>query len=240
MSMHQVAETSTAPVAMLCTGNVHKVTELQQLLPHWQLHSMPAGTVLPEETGATLLDNARIKAFGGRELIAQGAVQLETTALSGPAALPLPPAPPYRAALPWVIADDSGLCVDALNGAPGVHSARFAGPSATDADNVNALLERLAACSDHGIAARFECVLVAVSPSGDELVATGQVHGHIITSPRGTTGFGYDPIFVPDGSNKTFAELGPAVKDSMSHRARAAASLSTQLDHYLHAAQLPT
>jgi XTP/dITP diphosphohydrolase len=217
MSSLHGAETSAAPVAMLCTGNVHKVTELQQLLPHWQLHRMPADAVLPEETGATLLDNARIKAYGGRELIAQ-----------------------HRTALPWVIADDSGLCVDALDGAPGVHSARFAGPSATDEDNVHALLKRLAACSDHRSSARFECVLVAVSPSGHELVATGQVHGHIITSPRGTTGFGYDPIFVPDSYHKTFAELGPAVKDSMSHRARAAASLTTQLDDYMHAAQLRT
>ncbi len=203
----------TAGTALVCTGNQHKVEELRTLLPEWTLLPLPAGTELPPETGETLVDNARIKAHGGKHLAPQGA---------------------------WVIADDSGLCVDALDGAPGVKSARFAGEDAQDADNTALLLTSLASVDAPRRGAHFACVLVAISPSGDEVIASGKVMGTIAAAPRGTGGFGYDPVFIPEGFDQTFAELGQDIKDSMSHRSRAAAALAMQLPVYSSAAAADT
>lgn len=195
--------------AIVCTGNAHKVEELTDLLStlpcvlsELRLEALPAGAVLPPEIGETFLDNARIKAHAGASM--------------------------YPGC--WVLADDSGLAVDALDGAPGVHSARFAGEDADDATNVALLLERLEPIVDAELrSARFVCVLVAVAPDGTEYVAHGTVDGRIAHEVAGTHGFGYDPLFVPDGHAATFAELGHDVKSTMSHRARAARELAAKL-----------
>lgn len=183
-----------------CSGNLHKVEELQHLLPGFALAPYPswAGD-LPEETGTTFEENARLKARAG-----------------------------HAADIPWVIADDSGLVVPSLGGEPGVHSARFAGESATDDDNNHLLLERLSEL-DGARRAHFVCALVVVSPGGEECVASGSVHGHIVHEARGENGFGYDPLFVPDGHELTFGELPPETKRAISHRANAAAALLRQL-----------
>jgi XTP/dITP diphosphohydrolase len=133
----------------------------------------------------------------------------------------------------WALADDSGLEVDALAGAPGVHSARFAGPDADDDRNVARLLadlEAVGAIGPEQRAARFRCVIVLRSPDGTESVAEGAVDGHITSAPRGVWGFGYDPVFVPAGGDgRTFAEMDAAEKHAMSHRGRALAALVDQL-----------
>lgn len=118
-----------------------------------------------------------------------------------------------------VLAEDSGLEVPALGGAPGVRSARFAGENATDKENIAKLLSLLQGVSDRR--ARFRAVVVLHFPEGEELVATGELRGEIALEPRGSSGFGYDPVFIPEGFSKTLAELGPEVKNEISHRRRA-------------------
>ena len=195
---------STQPAELvLATFNAGKVRELSALLaaPGRRLRSLAEfpGAGAPEETGATLIENARLKA--------DAAVRLT--------------------GLPSV-ADDTALEVDALNGAPGVRSARFAGEGARDADNVALLLERLAAVPPRRRAARFRTVCVARFPDGRERIGEGVLEGAIATLPRGTNGFGYDPVFeLPDG--RTLAELDEASKNALSHRARAAHALAQAL-----------
>ena len=124
------------------------------------------------------------------------------------------------------LADDTGLEVDALGGAPGVYSARYAGPDASYSDNVARLLAELRDVPAPQRTARFRTVAMVFSPDGTELSAQGVVEGTIATEPRGTGGFGYDPVFVPaEAGGLTFAELGPAAKNQMSHRARALRAL---------------
>lgn len=192
-------------LAVLCTRNAHKISELADLLPALDLEPLAANVTLPPETGDNFLANARIKARAGHK--------------ENPGA--------------WVLADDSGLMVDALDGVPGVHSARFAGDAATDNDNNELLLARLYGVEDENRSAAFVCVLVAISPAGDELHTEGRIAGTIAQALRGLTGFGYDPLFVPAGERRTFAELGPAAKRQMSHRAHAAAALAPQIDAYM-------
>lgn len=188
--------------ALVCTSNPHKVEELAALLPDVALEAMPAGVVLPPEIGVTFLDNARIKAHAGHAMFEDR----------------------------WVLADDSGLIVDALDGAPGVRSARFAGEDATDVDNTALLLRRMAHYADPDLrTARFSCVLVMVAPDGTETVAEGTVEGLLADSSCGTEGFGYDPVFIPEGETQTFGELGSQAKARMSHRARAARQLQSRL-----------
>jgi XTP/dITP diphosphohydrolase len=128
------------------------------------------------------------------------------------------------------IADDTGLEVDALGGAPGVYSARFAGPDATYADNVARLLERLAGVEPRNRTARFSTVAVAHWPDGREVAAIGEVDGTIAEAPRGSQGFGYDPVFVPaEGDGRTFAEMAAAEKHALSHRGRAFRTLADGL-----------
>ena len=117
----------------------------------------------------------------------------------------------------WTLADDSGLEVAALNGAPGVHSARYAGPGADTAANNAMLLRALAGVSDRR--ACFRCVLALAAPDGRVWTVEGRCAGKILKAPRGREGFGYDPLFVPDGYDRTFAELGAAEKNAISHRA---------------------
>ena len=130
------------------------------------------------------------------------------------------------------LADDAGLEVDVLRGAPGVHSARFAGEHATDTDNLERLRRDLAAMGEPGqdVSARFRCALVLVVPGGEELAVFGTVQGRIVDPPRGESGFGYDPLFVPsDGDGRTFAEMSSAEKHAISHRGRALAALAAAL-----------
>jgi len=128
------------------------------------------------------------------------------------------------------LADDSGLEVDALNGRPGVYSARYAREGATDAQNNAKLLDELSGISDERRTARFRCVIVVVDGEGRELaVAEGTCEGRIGQEPRGTHGFGYDPVFVPDGYDEAMAELGPETKNEISHRAKAAQKLTPLL-----------
>ena len=129
------------------------------------------------------------------------------------------------------IADDSGLCVDALNGMPGVFSARWAGRHGDDEANLDLLLGQLADVPPEQRGARFVCVAAIAWPSGDEYAVEGRLTGHVIGERRGTNGFGYDPIFVPDGETRTTAEMAPEEKDAISHRGKAFRALAEHLRH---------
>jgi XTP/dITP diphosphohydrolase len=154
-----------------------------------------------EETGSTLEENARIKAAGLAEALGMLA-----------------------------IADDTGLEVDALDGAPGVYSARYAGPGATYNDNVTKLLRELEGVYPSLRTARFATVALAHWPDGHELVERGEVEGVITATPAGHNGFGYDPVFVPtEGDGRTFAQMAAAEKHALSHRGRAFAALVVAL-----------
>jgi XTP/dITP diphosphohydrolase len=186
---------------VLATGNPDKAREIAEILGK-EVELLPRPPSVPEvdETGETLLDNARLKAH----------------ALANATGLP-------------AIADDTGLEVDDLGGDPGVRSARFAGEGATYTQNVAKLLAELATRTGRR-SARFRTVAIAAWPGGGEIVADGRVDGVIANSPRGTSGFGYDPVFIPDeGDGRTFAEMSAAEKNSISHRGRAFASLARLL-----------
>ena len=189
---------------VLATFNRHKAAELLALLalPGVTLVSLAdwPGAESPEETGVTLLENARIKAHAA-------------VALTG---------------LP-AIADDTGLEVEALGGAPGVHAARYSGPGATYASNVAKLLRELHGVPAERRTARFKTVCVALWPDGRELQAEGTLEGTITEAPRGEQGFGYDPLFQPAGETRTYAELPEAEKNAISHRGRAARALGALL-----------
>ncbi len=167
------------------------------LLPGWEIEPTVAAE-LPEEVGRTFYENARAKAAFGRTVD-----------------------PPDR----WAIGEDSGLEVEGLGGRPGIYSARYAGAGATDEDNVVKLLVELAGATGDVRRARYVSELVCLSPDGEELRGTGVLEGAIALAPRGTEGFGYDPVFVPAGEELTVAELGNRWKARRSHRARAAAEL---------------
>lgn len=189
---------------VVATFNRHKAAELHTLLalPGVTLHTLAEwpGAVSPDEDGDTLLANARIKAEAA----------VATTGLPA-------------------IADDTGLEVDALGGAPGVHAARYSGPGATYASNVAKLLRELEGVPAGRRTARFRTVCVARWPDGRELVAEGVLEGSIADAPRGSQGFGYDPLFVPAGETRTFAEMDDAEKNAVSHRGRAVRALAALL-----------
>jgi XTP/dITP diphosphohydrolase len=148
-----------------------------------------------------------------------GNARLKAVAIAGAAGAP-------------AVADDSGLEVDALGGAPGVHSARFAGERATYADNVDRLLHDLAGVEAERRTARFRCVIVVRWPDGRELDVEGGVEGRIAPERRGPGGFGYDPVFIPDeGDGRTFGEMTPDEKHRLSHRGRALRALAAALAH---------
>jgi XTP/dITP diphosphohydrolase len=134
-----------------------------------------------------------------------------------------------RARLPadaWVVADDSGVCVDALDGAPGVESAYYAGPQGDAVANLEKLIAVMRDVQEVGRGAQFRCVLVLAGPGGQEEVFEGSCGGRLLRTPRGVAGFGYDPIFAPTGYEESYAELGEEVKNRISHRARAWARLA--------------
>jgi XTP/dITP diphosphohydrolase len=182
--------------ARFASGNAHKLRELRELFPGWTIE--PLGAEMPEETGETFYENARAKA-----LFARGVADPATV----------------------VIAEDSGLEVAALGGRPGVRSARYAGPDAADEENVAKLLQELSSATAGERGARYVSELVAISPDGAEIRGTGTLEGRIAESPRGSGGFGYDPVFIPARETSTVAELGDGWKREHSHRARAAAAL---------------
>ena len=207
----------------IATGNAHKVEEIRAVLaaPGRVFLSQPDAQVRlePEETGATFVDNARIKALTWATYLAIDVCHL---------------------GVGWVLADDSGLEVDALDGAPGVHSARFAAldtgrrGNSPDAENNAKLLRLMAGVSPERRTARFRCAL-ALTPvlagrsAGEMALATREFHGvcegRLLEHPEGAGGFGYDPLFVPLGWDRPFSDLGAEVKNRISHRARALEAL---------------
>lgn len=185
------------------TGNKGKLSEFKILfdkeIPEFKVYSiadLPTFTP-PPENGATFLDNARIKAKS------------------------------LKAMKPgtWIVADDSGLEVEGLGGLPGVHSARYAGPKAADSENTAKLLKMMQIRAVANRNAQFQCALVVYTPSGEELIFNGILKGQIAKAPSGQHGFGYDPVFVPEGETKTLAEIGSGYKSKHSHRSKAAMQL---------------
>lgn len=195
-------------IFVLASNNKKKIEELQRILQPLDIYVKTAeqlGFELDEveETGETFAENAELKAKAACEKTGYPA-----------------------------IADDSGLCVKALDGAPGVYSARYAGEGATDEMKINKLLEELYKTGSRDRSAYFKCVICCCFPNGDELFAEGQCDGTIGYAPRGKNGFGYDPVFFVEG-NKTFAELTPNQKDVISHRGRALKKLTEILSERL-------
>ena len=190
----------------LASGNAHKFEEFVEMVMKACLcinfHSAMAVNGMPdvEETGLTLEENARLKADALAAKLHPGT---------------------------WVLADDSGLIVDALDGAPGIHSARFAGPGGNAVANNIKLLKGLRGIPIDQRTAHFSCVLCFLEVGGEAHIFKGICEGHILTHPTGTYGFGYDPLFRPLGYNKSFAELGSAKKHALSHRARAVKDWAT-------------
>jgi XTP/dITP diphosphohydrolase len=182
---------------LLATRNAHKTEEIQRILgPQFNVNDLAAHPEVPHiaETGKSFQENAILKAL---------AVSRKLPGL--------------------IVADDSGLEVDALRGAPGVHSARYAGPKASNQERIDKLLDELirVGATKNERCARFHCAL-ALACKGEVLhVFGGIVEGEIADRPRGSHGFGYDPIFIPQGFEQTFGELGPEEKNQLSHRARA-------------------
>ena len=193
---------------LIGTGNPGKVREIKNILANsgWSfslLEQFPAVDP-PEENGTSYAENA----------IAKASYYALTTGM-------------------YALADDSGLEVDALSGAPGVFSARYAGENATDADRRALLLTELAKENNTSRRARFVAVVAISDATGSVLnVSEGICEGKIISSPRGESGFGYDPLFVPDGYDQTFAELAEEIKNRISHRARALMKTRDFLDSY--------
>ena len=179
---------------VIATGNKHKVEEFRQILEPAGFQVLSAadcgGMPEVEEDGQTFRENAAKKALATAKALNQ-----------------------------TVIADDSGLEVEALNGAPGIHSARYAGEGGNDGRNLAKLLDKLVGVEDRG--ARFVCVLAVATPQGEIKFAEGEVRGRIALQACGQGGFGYDPAFIPAGYERTFGELSQEIKNILSHRGRA-------------------
>jgi XTP/dITP diphosphohydrolase len=190
----------------IASHNAHKLREIARICADWPVAWLTVENhegpwPEVEETGSTYLENARLKAEAGA------------------AALGLP-----------ALADDSGIEVDALGGRPGPRSARFAGEDATDERNLQDLIRALKGVPGSGRTARYRCLAVLASPDGETVSAEGICEGILLTKPRGSKGFGYDPIFVPAGWDDTMAELSDEEKDRISHRGRALRALRDVLD----------
>jgi XTP/dITP diphosphohydrolase len=187
---------------VLATRNEHKLRELAEILAGIELAPLPEAIELPPETGETFAENALIKARAAREATGEEA-----------------------------IADDSGIQAHALGGRPGVRSARFAGPDATDEENLQQLIAALERAVDHRVA--YVCVIAYIDAAGEENLFEGRCEGELISEPRGTGGFGYDPAFVPaetgERDTRTMAEMSPAEKHAISHRGRAGRLLARHL-----------
>lgn len=193
------------------TTNKGKLSEFRILFdrdfPGLKIHSLsdlPTYTQ-PPENGQTFLDNARIKAKS------------------------------LKAMKPgtWVMAEDSGLEVKGLGNLPGIHSARYAGPKASDSENVAKLLKMMQIRQIGDRSAHFLCTMVVYTPAGDEWILTGTLDGKIAQKATGTMGFGYDPVFIPNNETKTLAELGPGFKNQNSHRAAATRALIEKIKNHV-------
>lgn len=195
-----------AETLVIATGNKDKARELAELLKGlaWEVRSLAdfPPVAEPEETGQTFEENALLKA------------RYYSAALGGVAC----------------VADDSGLEVDALGGAPGIYSARYAGAGCTYADNNDKLLDALADFAWHERTGRFVCCAAFHGADGTEHTSRGTVEGHISMECFGDNGFGYDPLFVPEGEDRTFGEMSPKEKHELSHRGRAFAQLRAWLE----------
>jgi XTP/dITP diphosphohydrolase len=197
---------SLPPRIAIASHNAHKLREIARICADWPVAWLTVDDhegPWPdvEETGDTYLENARLKAGAG------------AAALGVPA-----------------LADDSGIEVDALGGRPGPRSARFAGEDATDERNLQELIRALKGVPGSGRTARYRCLAVLASPDSAEVFAEGICEGTLLTKPRGSRGFGYDPIFVPAGWDVTMAELTDEEKDRISHRGRALRALRDVLE----------
>jgi XTP/dITP diphosphohydrolase len=191
------------PLLALATKNPGKIREILRICADWPVEWETArDSTWPdvEETGDTYEQNAALKA----------------RAVAGILGIP-------------AVADDSGIEADALGGAPGMRSARFAGERAGDAENLELLLRRVADVPEAARTARYRCVALCAWPDGTEIAAEAVCEGRITLEPRGTGGFGYDPAFVPDGHTKTMAELDAREKDAISHRGKALRELGEML-----------
>ena len=190
---------STLPLLIIATRNAHKTEEIRTILgDQFEISDVTAYPELPEieETGSTFLENARLKALGISRRV-EG----------------------------WVLADDSGLEVDTLDGAPGVWSSSFGGEEGNHEKNNQRLIKEMTGVANRK--ARFLCTLVLAKDGAEQAVFRGSVEGTITQSPTGTGGFGYDPLFIPEGYSQTFAELGAETKSQLSHRARAIQSFAS-------------
>lgn len=190
---------------VIASKNAGKIAEFQRILSEVGI-SVITDIEFPdvEETGSTFEENAILKA----------------RAVSRFTNLP-------------ALADDSGLAVEALNGAPGIFSARYSGRHGDDAANISRLLEDLNGVLDENRRAKFVAVLALVTPDGKELLVRGELEGKIRNQPTGTNGFGYDPIFEPENSNRTLGELSPSEKDAISHRSKALRDLTPKIRPFL-------
>jgi XTP/dITP diphosphohydrolase len=188
---------------IFATANKHKLRELSELLPGIELEPLPAGVVLPPEEGETFAEIALEKARTAQRATGRAA-----------------------------IGDDSGIEAMRLGGRPGIHSARYGGPDATDEENLEKLLREVTAAGDDRRAA-YHCALALVEADGSERVFEARCEGVLVSEPRGSGGFGYDPAFVPDDTGpadeRTMSELSQAEKNEISHRGRAARMLLGQL-----------
>ncbi len=183
---------------IIATHNKNKLNELERILTPLQIHIATAQLDEVDETGSTFAENAFLKAYAACRQTGKPAV-----------------------------ADDSGLMVDALNGAPGVYSARYAGEGASDMDRIQKLLLNLKDVPQEKRTAKFVCSICCVYPNGDKIVAQGECVGTIGFEPHGSDGFGYDPVFLVNG--KSFAQLTAQEKDKISHRGRALKEFAAQL-----------
>jgi XTP/dITP diphosphohydrolase len=189
---------------VIATKNAGKIKEIRELLSDlpfspFSLRNLNdfADVIEPEETGATFTENAVLKAQS---------YALQTKF--------------------WTLADDSGLQVEALGGAPGIFSARYAGEGATDADKIEKLLNEMTKTQNVNRRARFVCAMVVADAASEiQFIAEGICQGRIALAASGVSGFGYDPVFIPDGFSETFGELSSSIKQQISHRARASAKI---------------
>jgi XTP/dITP diphosphohydrolase len=196
-----MADTATPVPLVLASRNEGKLVELRRILgPGFELRALPVDAPEVEETGATFEENALLKARSAAQATGLAAV-----------------------------ADDSGIAVDALNGMPGVLSARWSGAHGDDEANLRLVLGQVSGVPDERLGAAFVCAAAVALPDGTEQVVRGEVRGRLVRTRRGTHGFGYDPIFVPDGESRTTAEMEAAEKDAISHRGRAARALADWL-----------
>ena len=193
------------PVIIIATNNLGKIREIREIGKNIPVLFKSLKDIWPEpvnipETGTTFEENAQMKA-----------------------------AWVFTRKGTWTLADDSGLEVDLLNGEPGVYSSRYAGDAQNDQENIRKLLKKLNGASVQERTARFRCVMVLKGPDYTERIVSGTCRGSIALESRGSEGFGYDPIFIPDGFSNTFAEMEPSVKNGISHRGKALQALKEEL-----------